>query len=71
MEMMQVKFGDLVRQAVKKRDAEQCGRIAERLWCKHRLNYDDTFKFVHELTRIELPEWDELLRQAEYLEGHR
>ena len=71
MKFGQIKFGDLVREAVKKRDAAQCGRIAERLWCKHRLNYKDTFKFVHRLTGIELSEWAELLRRAEYLEGHR
>ena len=62
MEFEKVKFGDIVKEAVSNRNEYKCHRIAERLWYKHGLNYEDTFKFVHRLTGIELPEWEALLR---------
>ena len=53
-----------VRKLVRERNADEAFRFAEYAATKRGLNYGDTYLFVNAIEPIELPEWDQLLREG-------
>lgn len=58
----QIKFRDLVIEAVRNRDEFTICRIVDRYRFKCGLNADETWERVHKLTGIERGEWEDLIK---------
>ena len=62
-------LGEAIREAVATGDAALAGRISDRL--RHKgMNYLDTHRFVSDIAPISLRDWEALMYEAEWLEGH-
>ncbi len=59
---------DRIRQAVKEQDAATVGRIVTDLRDRG-FKYSATFRLVSNITGISSADWDELLYQADHLDG--
>jgi hypothetical protein len=65
-----VNVKDRLKKAVEEKDSATCGKISDYLR-RNGVNYNAIFKAVHDLTGIELAEWDWLLYESESAEGYK
>lgn len=62
-------FGEALTAAISKRDARTVGRCVDHLRSRG-MNYREIFSFaVGRVPSLTLPDWDELLEEADYLES--
>jgi hypothetical protein len=60
---------EAIEKAVQEKNAILAGHIADFCWVRLRWNYAKTYEEVKKITGIELPDWDALLYEADWLVG--
>ncbi len=60
-------LGETLTKAINERNARMVGSIVDRLWFKYRVTYEQQYEMASRLTGISLADWDDLLREADYI----
>lgn len=56
-------------EAIHRQDARRIGQLVDTLRFQYRATYDACYSLAHELTGIDVDEWDALLYAADLLES--
>ena len=60
-----MKVKDAIKKAVKERDCELFGKIADILRFRFRLNYDESYKLINKIEPISKRRYEEMLYESE------
>ena len=60
-----MKFGKLVKRAVRTRNARDAGKVAEVLRFQHGFNYYEIHDFVNRIAPIDLHDWEALMYEVD------